>query len=167
MTGSSPAPTPPGPGPGSLPVLGWREWVALPELGIPAIKAKVDTGARSSSLHALQVEEVETSGSTRVRFTVLPIQDRSHPAHQVEAPLVDRRSVRSSSGESSLRPVVQLEVSLGSHRWPVEVTLARRDDMGFRMLLGRTAIRGRFLVDPGRSFLMGHPSDAVTGEARR
>jgi hypothetical protein len=165
MTGSPSGPTPAGPGPASLPILGWREWVVFPELGVPAIKAKVDTGARSSSLHAIHLEEVESSGSPRVRFTVLPIQDRSHPAHRVEAPLVDRRSVRSSSGESSIRPVVRLEVCLGTHRWPVEVTLARRDDMGFRMLLGRTAIRGRFLVDPGRSFLIGRPADAVSEES--
>lgn len=140
----------------ALPVLGWREWVALPELGIPHIKAKVDTGARSSALHAVETEELEGPGGARIRFTLFPLQGRSEPSHRVEAVVVDRRSVRSSSGEAVVRPVVRVQVEVGGTRWPVEVTLARRDDMGFRMLLGRTAIRGRFLVDPGRSFLQGN-----------
>jgi hypothetical protein len=136
-----------------LPVVGWREWVALPALGIGRIKAKVDTGARSSALHAMDVELVERKGGSWVRFTVLPIQ-RSHQGEvRVEAPMLDRRSVRSSSGRSEMRPVIQVDVEIGGRRFPVEMTLTRRDQMGFRMLLGRTALRRRFLVDPGRSYL--------------
>ncbi|MFW5905055.1 MAG: ATP-dependent zinc protease [bacterium] len=144
------------PEPRTLPLVGWREWVALPELGIERVKAKVDTGARSSALHAFDVEEVEGPEGAHIRFTVLPLQGRADPSHRVEAPLVDRRSVRSSTGEAAVRPVVRIQVQVGETRWPVEVTLARRDHMGFRMLLGRTAIRHRFLVDPGRSFLQGN-----------
>jgi hypothetical protein len=136
-----------------LPVVGWREWVALPGLGIGRIKAKVDTGARSSALHALDLETVERDDGTWVRFTVLPIQ-RSHQGEvRVEAPLVDWRSVRSSSGRAEMRPVIRVDVEVGGHRFPVEMTLTRRDQMGFRMLLGRTAIRRRFVVDAGRSYL--------------
>jgi hypothetical protein len=136
-----------------LPVVGWREWVALPGLGIGRIKAKVDTGARSSALHALDLEMVERDDGIWVRFTVLPLQ-RSHRGEVgVEAPLLDRRSVRSSSGRAEMRPVIEVDVEIGGLRFPVEMTLTRRDQMGFRMLLGRTAVRRRFLVDPGRSYL--------------
>jgi hypothetical protein len=135
-----------------LPVVGWREWVALPGLGIARIKAKVDTGARSSALHAVDQETVERDGRTFVRFSVLPVQRSSRGQVRTEAPLVDRRPVRSSSGRSEVRPVVEVEVEMGGQRFSVEVTLTRRDQMGFRMLLGRTALRRRFLVDPGRSF---------------
>jgi hypothetical protein len=135
-----------------LPVVGWREWVALPGLGIARIKAKVDTGARSSALHAVDQETVERDGRTFVRFSVLPVQRSSRSQVRTEAPLVDRRPVRSSSGRSEVRPVVEVEVEMGGQRFSVEVTLTRRDQMGFRMLLGRTALRRRFLVDPGRSF---------------
>ena len=135
------------------PVVGWREWVALPGLGIVRIKAKVDTGARSSALHAVEIEEWEARDGRRLRFTVYPIQRSTRTAVRVEAPLVDRRRVRSSSGRQELRPVVRVDVGLGEEQFSTEVTLARRDQMGFRMLLGRTALRRRFLVDPGRSFL--------------
>lgn len=147
--------TPPRDHAASLPILGWREWISLPALGIGGIKAKVDTGARSSALHATDLEEFRADGHDRVRFTVHPLQRDTALAHRVDAPLVDRRSVRSSSGAARVRPVVRVEVEVGGVRWPVEVTLARRDQMGFRMLLGRTAIRGRFLVDPARSFVQG------------
>jgi hypothetical protein len=136
----------------ALPVLGWREWVALPGIGIARIKAKVDTGARSSALHALNLEEVEGENGVLARFTVIPMQRASTAAVRVEAPLVDRRPIRSSSGTQELRPVVELEVEISGIRFDAEFTLTRRDQMGFRMLLGRTALRNRFLVDPGRSF---------------
>lgn len=163
---SQPPMTPRTPDPASLPVLGWREWVSLPELGILRIKAKVDTGARSSALHAVEVEELEVDGEQRVRFVLMPEQRQGDLQHRIEAPLVDRRSVRSSSGTATMRPVVRVQVGVGGVRWPVEVTLARRDDMGFRMLLGRTAVRGRFLVDPGRSFVQGDPPRSPTGSIR-
>ena len=139
------------------PRIGWREWVCLPELGISHIKAKVDTGARSSALHALGIMPVVRDGAPWVRFRVQPLQRSHGPSVLVEAPLVDQRWVRSSSGKRTLRPVVSTLVALNGEVWPVEVTLVRRDLMGFRMLLGRQAIRSRFLVHPGRSFLGGTP----------
>lgn len=135
--------------------MGWREWVALPQLGIPWIKAKVDTGARSSSIQALGVERFRAEGRDRVRFRVHPLQrDASHTV-QAEADLVDVRRVRSSNGRWEDRPTIITTVSMAGREWPVEITLARRESMGFRMLLGRTALKGRFLVDPGRSYLTG------------
>ena len=136
-----------------LPQVGWREWVGLPSLGISRIKAKVDTGARSSSLHATDLEEFEKGGKPWIRFTVLPVQKSDQGMVRVQAPVADRRAVRPSTGRPEVRPVVQVEVQVGDLRFPCEVTLARRDQMGFRMLLGRTALRRRFLVDPGRSYL--------------
>ena len=135
--------------------IGWREWVALPKLGIPSIKAKVDTGARTSSLHAFDIERFRRRGVSMVRFAVHPEQRSGKHAVLVEAPLADRRPVRPSSGEAELRLVVVTDVELMGERFPVELTLTRRDAMGFRMLLGRQAMRGRFVVDPGRSFLNG------------
>ncbi|MGD2123003.1 MAG: ATP-dependent zinc protease [Gemmatimonadota bacterium] len=141
--------------PSPKPTIGWREWVRLPDLGVDTIKVKVDTGARTSSLHAFGLKELEKNGTPYVRFVVHPEQKRAQPAIQVELPLLARRRVRDSGGKAELRPVVQTVVELMGQRWPIEVTLTRRDAMGFRMLLGRQAIRGRFAVDPGRSFLGG------------
>lgn len=138
-----------------LTVIGWREWVALPELGIPWIKAKADTGARSSALHAYDVERVEIDGARWVRFKVHPIQHDTRVVAEAEAPLVDERWVRSSSGKRTLRPVIRTRMRLGSRSWKIELTLVRRDVMGFRMLLGRQALRRRALVHPGKSFLAG------------
>jgi hypothetical protein len=128
--------------------------VALPELGIDRIKAKIDTGARSSALHALDIRTLEAHGSPRVRFCVHPVQRDTRAVVECEAPLLGERWVRSSSGKSTLRPTILARICLGSQSWPIEITLVRRDVMGFRMLLGRQAIRRRFVVDPGRSFLM-------------
>jgi len=143
------------PDPPPLPLLGWREWVRLPGFGPERIKAKVDTGARSSALHALDIDRVEGPGGPVAHFTILPQQRSRESEVRIAAPLVDRRQVRSSSGSEEVRPVVRILIEIGGIRWPVEVTLTRRDRMGFRMLLGRTAIRGRFLVDPARSFIQG------------
>jgi hypothetical protein len=140
------------------PLVGWREWAALPELGVARIKAKVDTGARSSALHAFQVVRETVGGEPWVRFRVHPVQRQAQPEIEVAAPLVDERLVRSSSGKSTLRPVIRTPVELGDHLWPIEITLVRRDLMGFRMLLGRQAVRKRFLVHPGRSYLAGASS---------
>lgn len=145
------------------PRIGWREWVSLPELGIARIKVKVDTGARSSALHALEVMPIQREGSPWVRFRVQPLQRSKAQSVLVEAPLVGKRWVRSSCGKRTLRPVVRTLVALRGKTWPVEVTLVRRDLMGFRMLLGRQAIRARFLVHPGRSFLAGQPSSGGDG----
>lgn len=138
-------------------VVGWREWVGLPDLGIERIKAKVDTGARSSSLHAFDLQEVERDGAKWVRFKVHPVQRSNDRAVQVEAEVLDFRSVRSSSGKATLRPVIVTNIELLGSTWPVELTLANRDAMGFRMLLGRQAFRRRFLVDGGNSYYGGKP----------
>jgi len=144
-----------------LPIIGWREWVALPALGIPRIKAKVDTGARSSALHAFDLERYrDEEGREMIRFQAHPIQRSGERAVEVVVELADRRRVRSSSGEATLRPVVVTDLELMGRRFPVEITLVRRDLMGFRMLLGRQAIRRRFLVDPGASFRGGNRPDA-------
>lgn len=137
--------------------IGWREWLSLPELHIDRIKAKVDTGARSSSLHASNVERFTHRRRDMVRFRIHPVQRKSSVVIDAEAPLHDMRHVRSSSGEAEERPVIVTTLELMGERWPIELTLTRRDVMGFRMLLGRQAIRGRFTVDPGRSYFGGRP----------
>ena len=137
-------------------VVGWREWNALPDLGIDRIKAKVDTGARSSSLHAYGMERFRRRGKSMLRFKVHPMQREHKLVVAAEAELLEMRKVRSSSGAESLRPVIVTDVQIGEERWPIELTLTRRDAMGFRMLLGRQAVRRRLLVDPGASFLTGN-----------
>lgn len=138
-----------------LPVIGWREWVRLPDLGVDAIKAKVDTGARTSSLHAFDLEDVLIQGVEHIRFKIHPEQRSSHPTLLVELPLVARRRVRDSGGKTEFRPIVETVLELMGKRWPIELTLTGRDSMGFRMLLGRQGIRGHFIVDPGGSFRAG------------
>lgn len=144
-----------------LPTIGWREWLALPGMGVTHIKAKVDTGARTSALHAFELERFERDGKAMVRFEAHPLQRDTSVRIPVEAELADRRAVRSSSGDQTLRPVVRTEIRLMEQRWEIELTLIRRDPMGFRMLLGRQAIRGRFLVDPDRSYLAGKPTPSA------
>jgi len=144
-------------------VLGWREWVALPDWGVAAVKAKVDTGARTSALHAFGLVRFRRDGHEWVRFEVHPWQRIADGATVVEAPLVEHRSIRSSSGARQHRPVVRAAVVVGGRRVVIELTLTRRDEMGFRMLLGREAVRRRFLVDPGRSYVGGRPRTARGG----
>lgn len=138
-----------------LPIIGWREWVGLPSLGIERIKAKVDSGARSSSLHAFDIVEFLRDGKPWVRFKVHPKQRKKEPIIVVESEILETRSVRSSSGNATLRPVIVTDVELLNQTWQVELTLANRDEMGFRMLLGREAFRHRFLVDGGKSYYSG------------
>lgn len=141
----------------ALPVIGWREWVGLPVFGIKAIKAKVDSGARSSSLHAFDVEEFERNGDDWVSFKIHPIQRRETKVVEAESKVLEYRFVRSSSGQASRRPVIVTEVALLGMTWPVELTLANRNDMSFRMLLGREAFRQKFFVDAGQSYYGGKP----------
>lgn len=136
-------------------VMGWREWLELPDLGIKRVKAKVDTGARSSSLHAEGIELFQVRGQIGVRFIVLPLQRSRLKPVSCQAPLHDERYVKSSNGSRELRPVIRTAVIWGGQRWEVDVTLTSRDLMGFRMLLGREAIRRRYLVDTGRSYFGG------------
>lgn len=140
-----------------LPVIGWREWISLPDLGVDAIKVKVDTGARSSSLHAIRQKIVERDGEKWVQFQINPIQDTADNRVKAEAKIIDIRSVRSSSGVAELRPVIKTRIKLLDRIWPIELTLSNRDAMGFRMLLGRQAFRNKFFVDAGRSFYGGKP----------
>ncbi|HWB13610.1 MAG TPA: RimK/LysX family protein [Pirellulales bacterium] len=150
-----------------LPTVGWREWIALPELGVRAIKAKIDTGARSSALHAFDIELFNRGQQAMVRCRIHPWQGNTEETIAVEAPLADERSVRNSGGVLSLRPVIVTPVEILGQRWPIELTLTSRDYMGFRMLLGRQAVRRRLLVDPGRSYLAGKRPDWVPRPPRR
>lgn len=135
--------------------LGWREWVGLPELGIPRIKAKVDTGARTSALHAFELEAFEEQGRQRLRFKMHPLQRDPDTVVECFADVKDHRVVRDSGGHAEQRWVIESLLEIGDERWRIELTLTSREDMLFRMLLGRTAISGRAIVDPSRSYLQG------------
>jgi len=136
--------------------IGWREWVSLPELSIPAIKAKVDTGARTSALHAFSLVTFEDRGTQKVKFCIHPLQNRKDIVSCCVADVIDRRKVVDSGGHSELRYVIRTQVRLGTrHLWSVEMTLTDRDTMRFRMLLGRSAIFDRALINPGKSYMVG------------
>lgn len=138
-------------------MIGWREWVRLPDLGIDAIKAKVDTGARTSSLHAFNLRVTSRDGVDVARFVVHPGQRSTKGSVKVEAEVIDHRSVRNpgGGGRVEVRPVIATTIEIGGITLPIEVTLTSRDEMGFRMLIGRQALRRRFVVDAGRSFING------------
>jgi hypothetical protein len=138
--------------------VGWREWLALPDLGIAAIKAKIDTGARTSALHAFEVVPLRQGGRELIRFRIHPIQRRTDIACDCTAEVIDRRWVSDSGGHRELRYVICTSIRLGPHAWPIEVTLTDRDPMSFRMLLGRTAMQGRLVVDPETSYQLGKPA---------
>jgi hypothetical protein len=138
-------------------IIGWREWVKLPDLQINFIKAKIDTGARTSSLHAFDVETFRKHGVDYVRFKVHPDQRSTKKTVKAEAKVHEYRNVKSSTGHSAERPVIITDMILDGETWPIELTLANRDEMGFRMLLGREGFRGRMLVDPGKSYYSEKP----------
>ena len=137
------------------PLLGWREWVALPELGIEATKAKVDTGAKTCALHAHFVEHFQRDDTAWVRFGMHPLANDTDYSVTCEAPLADRRQVRDSGGHTELRSTIKTPVVIGGQSFEVEITLTDRDSMRFRMLLGRNLLNGRFLIDPQLSYLAG------------
>lgn len=140
---------------------GWREWVRLQGLGVPWIKAKIDTGAQTSALHATDIAEFERDGASWVRFTVHPWQESEADATVVELPVHDRRVVRSSSGHAQERPVVLADVQLAGREVHAELTLTDRDEMVFRMLIGRELLRQGFIVDSAASFAGGKPPRGV------
>lgn len=132
-----------------------------------AIKAKLDTGARTSSLHAFRMHRYRSEGQEMVRFEVHPVQRSSASAIKVEARVIEERRVRNSGGRVEVRPVIETVLALDGEQWPIELTLTRRDEMGFRLLLGRQALRGRVTVDPGRSFLGGHSAQGGPNKTKR
>jgi hypothetical protein len=138
-----------------LPVLGWREWLGLPALGLPVIRAKVDTGARTSALHVEYSETEWREGVEWVRFGLRP--KRHARVRDCVAPVVDRREVTDSSGKRTLRIFLRTELQIGALRYPIELNLTQRHQMLFPMLLGRTALAGRWMIDPAGSFLQGRP----------
>ena len=136
-------------------MLGWREWVGLPELGLPEIKAKVDTGARTSTLHAFELDTFTQGGKPRVRFKMHPVQKNSQVVVNCVADVIDERLVTDSGGHREQRLIIRTPLTIGPWSWPIEMTLTARDNMMFRMLLGRTAIKGIATVDPSRSYTTG------------
>lgn len=137
--------------------VGWEEWVSLPDLGIPAIRAKVDTGAQTSSIHAFSIHPFEQDGKDRVRFGLHPVVERSDIELYCEADLVGQRAITSSNGETELRYIITSNLSVGGQVWPIELSLANRETMAYRMLLGRRALEAGVLVDVTRSCIHGEP----------
>ncbi len=136
----------------TLDIIGWREWVSFPELGIKKIKAKMDTGARTSALHVSHIRVVK--GSNIVKFKIHPVQRRARPMIEASAVMISRREIKSSNGELSVRPVIKTKIKIGEKVFPIELSLVNRDLMGFRLLLGRSALKNNYIVDSGKSFLL-------------
>lgn len=141
-----------------LPIVGWREWVALPGLGVNKLRCKVDTGAKTSALHAFYVEPFEKEGIAMVRFGLHPDDKTTRIEKHCEAVVFDQRNVTDSGGHTEQRYVIETAIILGNDSWPIQLTLTNRDTMAHRMLLGRTAMMDNFLVDPGAQYLMKKPS---------
>lgn len=141
--------------------IGWREWVALPELGVSSIQAKVDTGADSSSLHAFNLERFTVDGVEHVRFDIHPRKRSKKHLVTCEAPVVMERKVRNPGGRSELRPVISTPVIVNGVQIRALINLTERDEMSFRMLIGRRTLRGKFVVNPGRSYMGPKPEPKV------
>ena len=141
--------------------LGWREWVSLPDLGLDKVKAKVDTGARTSAIHAFALRTYDRDGQERVEFRMHPNQKDNETVVVCDAAVIDKRVVTDSGGHKEERLVIETTLQIGGHEWPIEATLTARDDMLFRMLIGRTAMKGRAVVNPGRSYVVGKPPEPV------
>jgi ribosomal protein S6--L-glutamate ligase len=134
-------------------IVGWKEWVSLPDLNLPAIKAKIDTGAATSSIHAHNIRYAEKEESTYVEYEVHPIQKNKKLIIYCTSPLLTKRKVKSSSGKQQVRPVVLTTIKVGNFSWIIELNLTNRDSMGMRMLIGREALYGKILVNPSSKFL--------------
>lgn len=135
------------------PLIGWREWVSLPELQIPLIKAKVDTGARTSALHAFALKTFELEGKQKISFDIHPFQHNTEVIVTCTADIIDKRCVTDSGGHQEERYVIATDMVIGENCYKIEVTLTERENMLFRMLLGRSALSRRFIVNPARSFI--------------
>ena len=137
--------------------IGWREWIHLPELGLPWLKAKIDTGARTSCLHAFSVEPFSRNDEQWIRFGIHPHQEDVKTEVYCESKVVDERIVTDSGGHQEQRFVISTLLAMGDQQWPIEITLTNRDNMRFRMLLGRTAMQDKVTIDPAASFILGKP----------
>jgi len=135
--------------------LGWREWIALPELNLPAIKVKVDTGAKTSSLHSFDIERYSRNSIDMIKFLVNPVQKNSQLVVECHSPILDQREVIDSGGHKEMRYVIDSLISIGNKSWSIELSLTNRDSMRFRMLLGRRAMEHSAMVEPGASYLNG------------
>lgn len=153
--------------PRQRPLVGWREWVLLPDLSPVPVKAKIDTGARTSTLHAFDMSLHTDGDEPFVEFEVHPLQRSRAHLSRVSYPIRGFKHIRSSTGHSEERPVIRTPIRLGDHEFHLDVTLTSRDEMGFRMLLGRAAVRRRFWVDPGRSYLHPEPVRSKNKQVRR
>ncbi|MGO2356482.1 MAG: ATP-dependent zinc protease family protein [Marinomonas foliarum] len=145
-------------------VIGCEEWCTFPSLNIPAIKARVDSGAKTSSMHAINIKRFTRNDEHWVRFEVHPLQKNRKATVHCEAQLVDQRVIKSSSGDKESRPVIRVPLTLGNKTWEAEVTLTNRDTMGYRMLLGREAMNGRVLIDPEGLCLQGDKQEETLVE---
>jgi hypothetical protein len=135
------------------PIIGWREWVSLPSLNIDQIKAKIDTGARTSALHAFCLKPFQENGKNRISFDLHPLQHNNDYIITCTADVVDKRMVTDSGGHEEERYVIETPITIAGQTWSIEITLTERENMLFRMLLGRSALRKRFIVNPARSFV--------------
>ncbi len=136
--------------------IGWKEWISLPNIGIPSIKAKIDTGARTSSLHAFKIEPLIENGINKVKFWIHPIQNNKDYAESCIADIIDERTVKNSGGQEEERYVIMTQILIADSQWDIEITLTNRDNMRYRMLLGRTSLRGKVIIDPNEAFLTGY-----------
>lgn len=136
-------------------IVGWHEWCALPELGIPAVKAKIDTGAKTSSLHAFDIKATPTENHERVHFSIHPIQGNNKIVVRCHAAIIDERYIMSSNGHKELRCVISTKLQLGDLAWDIELTLSDRDPLRFRMLLGREALKKNVIINPARTLYQG------------
>ena len=136
-------------------IIGCEEWLSIKDLNIPIIKARVDSGAKTSSLHAYNINQFQENGKNYVRFDIHPIQNDRTTIQNCRGLVVDKRNVKSSSGNKEQRIVIKTPITLGGETWEIEVTLTNRDSMGYRMLIGRQAMTNRVLIDPDSSFCLG------------